>query len=272
MIKRKIFLSSMVTLLICGGSLFGNDKVLATVGGESITQAEADTILKAQRITFDKLKAEDKKNVLNQLIDRKVLANSAYKTNVINTPIYKETLEKLKKDLALQLWMGDIAKKIVVNEQTIKSYYEKNKQKFKKPLELKANHILLKTEAEAKVIIDALLKSKNLKADFVKMAKNKSTDPAGANGGDLGWFTTDKMIPEFSVAAASLKVGSMSNKPVKTKYGYHIIYLDGKKEATLLNYNEVKNDIKQFLSSEQFNAKIENILKTEKVKTKIIIK
>ena len=272
MVKKKVILSSIVALVICGANLFGSEKVLATVGGETITQAEADTILKAQRITFNQLKAEDKKNVINQLIDRKVLANSAYKTNVINTPIYKETLEKLKKDLALQLWMSDLAKTIVVSEATTKSYYEKNKNKFKKPLELKANHILLKTEQEAKSIIDTLLKSKNLKIDFVKMAKNKSTDPAGANGGDLGWFTMDKMIPEFSMAASSLKIGSMTSKPVKTKYGYHIIYLDGKKEPTALGYNEVKEDIKQFLSSEEFNTKIENILKIEKAKAKIIIK
>lgn len=272
MLGRKIILSSLVALQLCTVNLFAVDKVLVTVGNENITQEDVNVLLKGQNITYDKLKDTDKQNVLNQLIDRKILGLTAYKTDIVNSKIYKETLEKVKQDLALQLWMSNMAKDVVVNETNIKGYYEANKAKFKKPLELKASHILVKTQKEAKDIIASLNKAKDLKTEFIKMAKSKSTDGAAANGGDLGWFTLDKMISEFSMAASSLKVGAITTEPVATKYGYHIIYLDGKKEPSSLGFNEVKNDIKQFLSSEEFKKRVENIIKTEKAKIKVVIK
>ena len=272
MFNKKILLSSIVAVVLCSTNLFATDVVLATVGGETITQEDANNILKTQKLTYSQLKEADKKNIVNQLVDKKVLSLTAMKTSVVNGALYKETLARLKEDLALQLWMSDVAKQITVSEGEIKAYYEQNKDKMQKPLELKANHILVKTEKEANDIIDILEKSKDLKADFQKMAKNKSTDPAASNGGDLGWFTTDKMIPEFSMAASALKVDTMTTKPVKTKFGFHIIYLDDKKNPSPLSYAEVKNDIKQFLSSQEFNKKVENILKNEKSKAKITIK
>jgi peptidyl-prolyl cis-trans isomerase C len=104
------------------------------------------------------------------------------------------------------------------------------------------------------------------------MAKIKSTDGAATNGGDLGWFTLDKMIPEFSLAASSLKVGAITEEPVSTTFGYHVIYLEDKKESALLEYNEIKNDIKQFLLNDQFNKQVEHIIKVEKPKLNILIK
>jgi len=272
MLGRKIVLSSLVVLQLCTVNLFASDKVLATVGNENITQEDVDVLLKGQNITYAKLKDADKQNVLNQLIDRKILGITASKTDIVNSKIYKETLEKVKQDLALQLWMSNMAKSVAVSEANAKSYYDANKEKFKKQLELKASHILVKTEKEAKDIIISLQRAKNLKAEFIKIAKNKSTDGAAANGGDLGWFTLDKMIPEFSMAASSLKIGTITSKPVATKYGYHVIYLDGKKEPSLLSYNEVKNDVKQFLSSEEFKKRVQNIIKTEKAKIKVVVK
>lgn len=272
MLSRKSLLSSFVILQLCMGNLFAVDKVLATVGSENITKEDVDILLKGQNTTYDKLKDSDKQNVLNQLIERKILAITASKTDIVNSKIYKETLEKVKQDLALQLWMSNMAKDVVVNEASIKNYFNANKEKFKKPLELKASHILVKTQKEARDIIASLNKAKNLKGEFIKLAKAKSTDGAAANGGDLGWFTIDKMIPEFSMAASSLKIGTITTEPVATKYGYHVIYLDGKKESSLLSYSEVKNDIKQFLSSEEFKKRIQNVIKTEKMKIKVTIK
>jgi len=147
---RKIILSSLVALQLCVVNLFGVDKVLATVGSENITKEDVDVLLKGQNITYDKLKDSDKQNVLNQLIDRKVLSVTAYKTNIVNSKIYKETLEKVKQDLALQLWMSNMAKDVVISEANIKSYYDTNKNKFKKPLELKAKTYLSKIGKRSK--------------------------------------------------------------------------------------------------------------------------
>ncbi len=272
MFTRKVIAGSMVVMQLFTVNLLGADKVLATVGNQTITQEDADVILKGQNTTYSKLKDDDKKNVLNQLIDRKILSMTAYRTDIVNSKIYKETLEKVKQDLALQLWMSNMAKGITVSDDNAKKYFDSHKENFKKPLELKASHILVKTEKEAKDIIATLSKAKNLKSEFVKIAKAKSTDGAAKNGGDLGWFTLDKMIPEFSMAAAGLKTGSITTSPVATKYGYHVIYLDGKKEQTALSFNEVKNDLKQFLAGEEFKKVVEGVLNKEKSKLKITIK
>lgn len=272
MFTRKIIVGSFVAMQLLMGNLLGADKVLATVGNQTITQEDVDVVLKNQNTSYDKLKNEDKKNVLNQLVDRKILSMTAYRTDIVNSKIYKETLEKVKQDLALQLWMSNMAKEVTVSDDQAKKYFDSHKENFKKPLELKASHILVKTEKEAKDIIATLSKAKNLKNEFIKIAKAKSTDGAAKNGGDLGWFTLDKMIPEFSMAAAGLKIGTITTTPVATKYGYHVIYLDAKKEPAVLSFNEVKNDLKQFLASEEFKRVVEDIIKKEKSKLKITIK
>lgn len=272
MFHKNIIASSIVACVLCSTNLFGADKILATIGKDKITIEDVNKALKAQNITYSQLKDEDKKNILNQLVDKKILSLAAMKTNVINSKLYKETLENLKEDLALQVWMSDIAKLVNINESSIKSYYEANKQKMKKPMELKANHILVKTEKEANDIIDILEKSKSLEADFKQMAKNKSIDQTASNGGSLGWFTTNKMIPEFSMAASILKVGTITTKPVQTKFGFHIIYLEDKKNSAELSYDEVKSDIKQFLSNQEFNKQVSDVLKAEKTKIKVTVK
>ena len=269
---KKIITSSLVAFTLYSVQLFAANDILATVGGQSITKEEVDVVLKPQKITYDKLNPNDKKAIVNQFVDKKILSNYAYKPEIINSKLYKETLEKVKYDLALQIWMTEEMKKITISDGDAKKYYDGNKNKFKQPLQLKASHILVKTEKEASDIIATLGKAKDLKGEFAKMAKLKSADPAGSNGGDLGWFTTDKMVPEFGMAASLLKVGTITQKPVKTQYGYHVIYLDGKKEQQIFAYEAIKNDIKQFLASETFNKKVEAIMKTEKQKTKITIK
>jgi parvulin-like peptidyl-prolyl isomerase len=273
MTNQKIVLSVFVAMQLSVMSLFATtDKILATVGNQNITKEDVNIVLKGQNLSYDKLKEKDQQNIINQLIDRKILSMIAYKTDIINSKLYKETLEKVKQDLALQLWMSNMAKTVQVSEASMKNYFDANKEKFKKPLELKARHILVKSQKEAKDIIASLSKAKDLKAEFIKMAKIKSTDGAATNGGDLGWFTLDKMIPEFSLAASSLKVGAITEEPVSTTFGYHVIYLEDKKESALLEYNEIKNDIKQFLLNDQFNKQVEHIIKVEKPKLNILIK
>jgi parvulin-like peptidyl-prolyl isomerase len=150
-----------------------------------------------------------------------------------------------------------------------KKFYDENKKNFNKPEQFKANHILVKTEQEAKDIIDTLMKSKKLKDDFIKTAQEKSTGPSGKNGGDLGWFFAEQMVPEFSLATSFLQKGHITKNPVKTQFGYHVIYLDDKKPASESSFDEVKNNIKQMLGQEKFKQKIDDIIESEKKKAKI---
>lgn len=276
-------IKNIISSAMLAGTLFTSvslasptDKIYATVNGDAIKASDIAVMLKDPKINFDMLPQKNKKEVLDQLINKKLLASKALNSDVINEAVYKTTLKNsivaLKENLALQMWIAKISKDINPSENEIKSFFEKNKANFKKPKKYKANHILLKTEKEAKDIIASLEKSKNLKADFIQLAKEKSTGPSGKNGGDLGWFEANKMVPEFSLATSFLKKGTITKNPVKTQFGYHVIYLDDIQNESLASFDEVKNDIKRLLSQEQFNKKLEAIINKEKSTAKIIIK
>jgi parvulin-like peptidyl-prolyl isomerase len=273
---KKILLSSVATLMLATTSLTASDKVYATVNGENITADDIALVLKDPRIQFETLPQNNQKQILDQLIDRKLLGKKALSTEVVNTKAYKETLEKtintLKLDLALQMWIQKLSNEIKVADKDAQKYYNDNKSRFQTQPELKASHILVKTEDEAKKIISKLKTSQDLKVDFTKEAKANSIGPSKVNGGELGWFTQEKMVPEFSMATMMLKKGTITTNPVKTQFGYHVIYLDDKKDAKNLTFDEVKNEIKQFLGQDQFKAKLDAIIKKEKSKAKIVYK
>jgi len=104
------------------------------------------------------------------------------------------------------------------------------------------------------------------------LAKSKSTGPSGKDGGDLGWFELGRMVPEFSDAADKLKVGAYTKAPVKTQFGFHLIMLDGKKEATTKPFKEVEEQIRTQLSGKEFadkmKAKTEELRKSAKIELK----
>lgn len=273
---KKILLSSVAVFTLSTSSLLAADKVYATVNGENITSADIALVLKDPRIKFETLPQNNQRQILDQLIDRKLLGAKALSTDVVNTKTYKDTLEStiktLKLDLALQMWIQNLSKEVEVSDKDAKNYYNNNKARFQTQPEFKASHILVKTEDEAKKIINDLKGSKNLKADFTKSAKENSIGPSKVNGGELGWFTQEKMVPEFSMATMILKTGTITTTPVKTQFGYHVIYLDDRKGAKNLTFDEVKGEIKQFLGQDKFKAKLDEIIKIEKSKAKIVYK
>ncbi len=239
-------------LLIASSTFAADEKVYAVVNGENVTEKDIAGLIKNPRLHYEDLKGEQKKQVLDAFIEQKLLSERAYKTKIVKTSEYKKELEKLKKNLAFQIWLRDFGQTIKAGESEVKKFYDNNIYRLKTPMQMKASHILVKTEKEAKSIIAKLLKSKNLKVDFTKLAKEKSIGPSGANGGELGWFPKEKMVPEFSNAAAKLKMGKITTKPVKTNYGFHIIYLDDKKDAATLPYEKIKAKLKQELLQKKF--------------------
>lgn len=149
---------------------------------------------------------------------------------------------------------------------------KKNKDKFVVPENLEASHILVKTEQEAKDIIKLIDKSAKKEDKFKELAKTKSQDPAGKNGGYLGKFSVDQMVPEFSEAAAKLTKGSYSKTPVKTQFGYHIIFLKDKIVGKSLSYAEVESNISQILLGNSYNKKVKEITDELRKDATIVIK
>lgn len=269
MIKKRMIISIVASLAISSSLFAEEDKIYAVVNGENITEATIIVALRDPRVKFETLQKEQQKQVLDNIIEQKILAQEAFKSKIIQSAVYKEELEKVKQNLAYQIWIRDLSKTITVEDKDVKSYFDANKEKYVKPLELKASHILVDTEKEAIEIIKTLSSTKDLKVAFSNTAKEKSIGPSAPTGGELGWFTEEKMLAEFSTAAAALKVGEFTKKAIKTQYGFHVIYLDDKKEATPLSFVSVEEKLKQELLQKAFISKVEKITTDLKAKSKI---
>ena len=237
---------------------------LVTVNGNAITQADVDTALmnatqgRFNQVPADK-QAEFRKQVLEQLIAKELVYADAVKTGVLKSKDFSAEYEKVqarvKKELAIQVWQKKELDKVKVSNKEAMSYYDSNKEEFNEKGSVHARHILVKTETEAKSIEKGLksLKGTKLKAKFIEEAKAKSTGPSGPKGGDLGYFAQGQMVPEFNDKVFSMKVGTISG-PVKTQFGYHLIYLEDKKASKTLGYTEVKTFIEDRLKMEKFKV------------------
>lgn len=268
-INKKTILSIVASLALSTSLFAQTDKVYAVVNGENITATDIAVALRDPRVKFETLQEAQKKQILSGVVEQKILAQKAFKSGIVDSATFKKELEKVKQNLAYQMWVRDLSTTVKVTDAEVKAYYETNKAKYVAPMELKASHILLKTEAEAVAVIKTLSSEKDKKVAFTKLAKEKSTGPSGSNGGELGWFTQEKMLPEFSAAAAKLKVGTITAKSVQTQYGFHVIYLDDKKAPSTLEFDKIKAKLKQELLQTKFVSKIQKIAADLKKKSKI---
>jgi len=245
-----------------------------TVNGVEITKTDVQMTMGPSGMSFDALDDAMKKRVLEMVVDRTLLTQAAQKTDIAQSDEYKKQLEALKSGLLLDVWMkkmmSDIEKSLT--KEQLEAHYKKNEKRYNTPKELKARHILVKTEDEAKALIKELNEAKDKKAKFIELAKTKSTGPSGANGGDLGWFSLDRMVPEFSAAADKLEKGAFTTTPVKTQFGYHLIMLDDKKEAGVKKFEEVESQIREELGNEAFGKKVQELTKELRSKAKIELK
>ena len=265
-IITKIALASALAL-----STINASDVLATVNGVAIDKEYVNNLLKAQGKTFDQLPKDRQKEIINKLIERELLAETAKKAGIEKDSEYKKALENFKKDLLIRVWMDKLYKRTLISDSEANDYYQKHKDQFKIPEKIHARHILVKTEEEAKKIIDQLkgLKGQELKEKFVELAKKKSTGPSGPKGGDLGYFSKGQMVKPFEDAAFALKKGTITTKPVKTQFGYHVIYVEDIKPATTADFKDVKPAIIAKLRQEAFTKKLKEAIENAKKNAKI---
>ncbi len=267
---RKVVSSFIVSLALASTASAAD--YYATVNGEKITKEDVAVVLQDPRINFEKLPANAKKQVIEQIINRKLIAKDALKNGIENDSTFKNAIKKMKEDLAFQIWQKNEIEKLKFSDAEKKDFYNKNKEKFVKPGMLNARHILVKTENEAKEIIKQLNSASNKESKFIQLAKTKSIGPSKKNGGDLGEFNEAQMVPEFSKAAKSLNVKSYSKSPVKTQFGYHVIYLKDKKASKSLSFKEVEGNISQILIGNKYNKEAKELADKLRSKAKIVIK
>ena len=269
---KKMMLAGLASAIL-GVSL--NATVYATVNGKDVTDKDVKVLLRSMPgAKFEQLPPTTQKKVIQQAIERNLLAQNAIDSGIEKTSEFKKALSAIKSDLALELWMKKVYSGVKVDEKSIKDYYTKNASKFIKPSRAKARHILVKTKKEAEAIINELksLKGDALSKKFIELAKARSTGPSGKDGGELGWFGKRQMVKPFSDAAFALNKGEVTKEPVKTQFGYHVILLENKEMGKKATLAEVKPQIEGALKMEKFRKKVAGIAKGLKKGAKITLK
>jgi peptidyl-prolyl cis-trans isomerase C len=262
----KLTISLIFAGLIASGSLAmaeNTNTVLAVVNGKEITIDQVKYLDRKGTIDFDNLTPQQKKELLESLINQQLVLEQLRKEGFDQADHIVAEVKALTETYIIKQYMVKVALGFDFSEETLKANYE---EKYLNKLEqYRIRHILLTTEDEAVVLISELKDG----ADFLSLAEQQSQDKISAKkGGDLGWLTSEDMVPSFYKTVSALTKGDISLRPTKTQFGWHIIRLDDKHVVTPPAFSEVKKSIRQQLIKEKMN----NYFNSLRAKAKIEIK
>lgn len=234
-------------------------KVLAKVDGDEITEADVRAALADIGPTLPQMAPAARESyVLDYLIEVKLVAHKAAKDGVGDGEDFARRLAYYHDKLLMQVLLGRAAKRAATDD-ALKKTYDLAAQAQKPQEEMHARHILLPTQEAA----EKALKRIEAGEDFAKVATELSKDPGGT-GGDLGWFTKDRMVPEFAEAAFRMKAGELS-QPVKTQFGWHIIKVEERRPQPFPAFDQVKDQIGRFVVQKAQGAFIQELRSEAKI-------
>ncbi|WP_104749380.1 peptidylprolyl isomerase [Helicobacter cynogastricus] len=281
MVKKGVILASLLGFSVLGAATLATVTFSGKKGGKSevvdITESDFDVLKQRNpNFNFNNLQEKQKMVLLDQAISNLLIEREAKKENLEDSPEFKNSLASYKKQLLVEVWVKHRAEAIgkeQIPEDQLKQYYDTNKDKFVQQ-EAQARHILVKTEADARRIISELNKVPKTKVEkeFIKIANRDSIDPNTKNtknGGDLGKFQKSQMTPEFSKAVFELRPGTYTKTPVKTEFGYHVIYLMHKSQPITPTFEQAKQSIIGILKEQQFQEYVKGEL--EKLRKQVVV-
>lgn len=236
------------------------DFVVATVNGTKIMLSEVQDVKEnanpqlaalPMNAVFDPL--------LENLVDMTIISEAAKADKVQNTAEFKKMMKSVEKQLLARLYLERQAKKKQTKAKLLEMY-EQYKRNNPPQEEMSAAHILLKTEKEAKDVIKQLEKG----ADFAELA-NKVSENKGIEGGELGYFTRELMLPEFSEAAFRMKDGEISKIPVKTQYGWHVIKAGPRRLTEVPSFEKMEKELAQAQATQAVEEVVSDLRKKAKI-------
>ncbi|WP_077037794.1 peptidylprolyl isomerase [Pelomonas sp. KK5] len=257
---KKFVLAATVAAL---ATLSAHAQNVATVNGKPVPKSRVD-LLVSQVLKGGQQKdsPELQSQVRDEVVLREIFIQEAEKRGVPQTADYKAQMELARQSILIRQLFADYAAKNPVTDADAKAEYEKIKA-ANGGTEYRARHILVEKEEDAKALI-AKIKAGG---KFEDLAKDNSKDPgSAANGGDLDWANGKNYVPEFTKALESLKKGEMTQEPVKSQFGYHIIKLEDTREATFPAFDDVKAQVKQRMEQQKvadFQAALKKSAKTD---------
>src|SRR3954469_12952509 len=253
----------LAMVLLTGSPARADDPVLAKVNGSEIRQSDvtlAEEELAPSLAQMDP--AAKKDNVLSFLIDLKIVAKAAEDKKLENTDDFKKRRAFTRSRLLMDSLLATEGKSATTDD-SMKKVYEEASRQITGEQEVHARHILVESEDEAKAVKEELNKG----ADFAELAKKKSKDPGASDGGDLGFFTKDQMVPEFSAVAFALEPGKVSD-PVKSQFGWHVIKVEEKRSRQAPAFDQVKGQIETYVTRKaqaDYVAKLREAAKVERM-------
>jgi peptidyl-prolyl cis-trans isomerase C len=237
--------------------------VLAKVNGSEIRKSDVALAEEELGPSLAQMDAATKdENVLAFLIDMKIVSKAAEDKKVQDSDDFKRRMTFTRSRLLMDNLLASEGKAATTDDAMKKVYEEASKQ-ITGEQEVHARHILVETEDQAKAVEDELKKG----ADFAELAKKKSKDPGASDGGDLGFFTKDQMVPEFSTVAFALEPGKVSD-PVKTQFGWHVIKVEEKRNRKAPDFDQVKSQIETYVTRKaqaDYVAKLREAAKIERL-------
>lgn len=235
-----------------------NDTVLAVAAGHTITEQELNNLIAnyppEQQVYFSNPNAKDE--LLEQLIGFHLFSALAEEQKIKESKAYRETLTKMEQELASHMAATGVIERVTVDDSEAEAYFDAHPAQFQAGEQVKASHILVDSEEEAKKAAEEIAAGKA----FSDAAREYSTCPSKEKGGDLGYFGKGQMVPEFERAAFGAQAGETVG-PVQTQFGYHLIRVEDKKQEEGVRFSDIKEQLKEKLLQQK---KQEVYLKTVK--------
>jgi peptidyl-prolyl cis-trans isomerase C len=250
----------LLMALIAAAALPVMAQNLAVVNGKPVPSSRADVMIKQLAAQGQPDTPQLRAMVKEELINREILIQEADKRGLSNTPDVKNQVEIARQSIAIRALVQDYLKKNPVSDAEVQAEYDKFKAQAGDK-EYHARHILVEKEDEAKAIITKLKGG----AKFEELAKQSKDPGSAANGGDLDWASPASFVKPFSDAMVGLQKGQITETPVKTQYGYHVIKLEDVRAAKIPSLEEVKPQIAESLQQKKLQTFQEDLRKKAKI-------
>jgi peptidyl-prolyl cis-trans isomerase C len=275
---RAVALSAVVAFALAGGwsgvamsqelaqnkgakSAKAGDPVVARVDGTDITQSDVESAMEQLPPQYAQIPRETLiRAMIEKLIDGTLAANRARAAGVDKSKEFRLARARAELQLLEQIYIKQLVER-KVTERAVRRRYERDSKSMTQGRQVRARHILLKTREEAVSAINTLKGGK----DFAALAQEISIGPSKTQGGDLGFFKREQMVPAFSKAAFAMKKGEFSTSPVQTRFGWHVIKVEDIKSAAPPTFEEVRQQLRAKMSDEVIEKEMQDLRKGAKI-------
>jgi peptidyl-prolyl cis-trans isomerase C len=241
----------------------GDDPVAARVNGKELKRSEVAAMhqqlpQQMQQMPFEVVYPM----LVDQLVSQMLITEAARKDKLDEDPTVQSKLKRYEERLVQEAWLTREVEK-AATEEKLKARYDQYVSENPAKEEVSARHILVDEESRAKDIIKEL----EAGGDFAALAKQHSKDPAGATGGDLGFFSREEMVPEFAAAAFELKKGEHTKEPVKTQFGWHVIKVEDRRTGAHPSFEDSREQLADEVAREVINQRVAELKSGARVET-----